>query len=141
MVYYGQSTVAYAPVVDLEFNDDKVDENPQLLIKNARRSRVFPLSVALCVAVLCIVLVFGGGILVKRNIDSKSLASTACKNTVIRREWRELSDAEKSEYIEAVQCLRSSPSRLGLNQTLYDDFPYVHSRSGEACEYRTPKRS
>ncbi|KAM0795551.1 hypothetical protein BDR22DRAFT_883005 [Usnea florida] len=51
---------------------------------------------------------------------------------MIRREWRDLSDTEKGDYIQAVQCLRSSPSRLGLNQTLYDDFPYVHSRNGEA---------
>lgn len=131
---YSQSTAAYAPVVDLEFDDDKVDENPQPLVTSARRPRILHWLLAFCLAVLCLVLGSGGGILIKQSIDFKSLASTACTNPVIRREWRDLSDAEKSDYIEAVQCLRRSPSRLGLNQTLYDDFPYVHSRNGEACK-------
>lgn len=134
-MHYSQSTAAYAPVVDLEYHDDKADEKPQPLANNAHRSRVLRLSLALCVAILCIVLGFSGDILVKQTIHIKpSLASTACTNPVIRREWRSLSNAEKSDYIGAVQCLRSSPSRSGLNQTLYDDFPYVHSRNGEACE-------
>ncbi|KAF6230923.1 hypothetical protein HO173_010831 [Letharia columbiana] len=132
MMQYSQSTAAYAPVVDLEFADDKADKNPQSSVNDAHRSRVLRLSLALCVAVLCTVLGFGGGILFKQEIDSNSLPSTACTNPIIRREWRDLSDAEKNDYIEAVQCLRSSPSKLGLNQTLYDDFPYVHSRNGEA---------
>ena len=131
---YSQSTAAYAPVADLEFDDDKADGNPQPAVNNTGRSRVLGLSLALCLAVWCIVLGFVCGILVRQNIDSKSLAPAACTNTVMRREWRDLSDVEKSEYIEAVQCLRSSPSKLGLNQTLYDDFPYVHSRNGEACQ-------
>ncbi|KAL2217410.1 hypothetical protein M432DRAFT_516476, partial [Thermoascus aurantiacus ATCC 26904] len=53
-----------------------------------------------------------------------------CKTPYTRREWRSLSREEKKEYIEAVQCLRRLPSRLGLNQSLYHDFPYVHSRTG-----------
>ena len=133
-----QSTVAYVPVLDLDFDDDKADGNPQHLVNNANRSKITRILVALCVAVLCTAFGFAGGILVKQNYASKPLSSTACTNPVIRREWRYLSDTEKSDYIEAVQCLRSSPSRLGLNQTLYDDFPYVHSRNGEACELRTP---
>ena len=136
MIRYGQSTAAYVPVVDLDLDcdNDKVDEHPQHLVNDARRSKILHLSRALCVAVLCIVLGFGGSIFVKQKVNSKSLASTACTNPVIRQEWRDLSDAEKRDYIEAVQCLRDSPSRLALNQTLYDDFPYVHSRNGEACE-------
>lgn len=134
MTHYNQSTAAYVPVVDLEFDDENADEIPQPLDNNAHRSRILRLSLALCVAVLCIVLGYDGIVLLKQKIESKSLASTACTSPVIRREWRDLSDAEKSDYVEAVQCLRSSPSRLGLNQTLYDDFPYVHSRNGEACE-------
>lgn len=134
-MHYSQSTAAYAPVADFEFDDDRRDEKPQPLVNSAQRSRVFRLSLALCAAIFCTVLGFCGGILVKQTIHFKpSLASITCTNPVIRREWRDLSDAEKSDYIGAVQCLRSSPSRLGLNQTLYDDFPYVHSRNGEACE-------
>ena len=134
MVHNRQSTMAYAPVVDLDFDDDKDDDLPQHLVNRAQRSRVLCWSLALCAAIMCIGLGFGGGMLIKQRIDSKSLASTACIDPVIRREWRALSDAEKNDYIAAVQCLRSSSSSLGLNQTLYDDFPYVHSRNGEACE-------
>lgn len=134
MMQHSQSTVAYAPVVDLEYDDDKAEGNPQHLVTNAQRPRTLRLSLALLVATLCVVLGFGGGILVKQKIDNNPLAPTACTDPVIRREWRDLSNAERKDYIEAVQCLRSSPSRLGLNQSLYDDFPYVHSRNGEACE-------
>ena len=134
MMQYSQLQAAYAPVEDLEIDDDEADDNPQASVSNVHRSRILRLSLVLCVAVLCIALGFGGCILVKQEIDAKFLASTTCTNPHIRREWRDLSDAEKSDYIEAVQCLRSSPSRLGLNQTLYDDFPYAHSRNGEACE-------
>lgn len=53
-----------------------------------------------------------------------------CRHPTIRREWRNLNRSEKIEYITAVSCLRALPSRLGLNQTLYDDFPLIHSHNG-----------
>ena len=133
-VHARQSTASYAPIVNLDTNDHSDDEkNPQQnIVSSAHRSKVL----RLCAVLMCIILGFGGGgLLVRQKIDSKSLApTTACTDPVIRREWRDLSDVEKGDYIAAVQCLRNSPSRLGLNQTLYDDFPYVHSRNGEACE-------
>lgn len=134
MIQDSQSTVAYAPIVDLEYDDEKAEENPQRLVNNAQRLRTLRQSLALLVAISCVVLGFGGGLLIKQKIGTSFLAPTACTEPVIRREWRGLSDAERKDYIGAVQCLRSSPSRLGLNQSLYDDFPYVHSRNGEACE-------
>ena len=91
--------------------------------------------------------------------DQPSLIETpdVCKDGPVRREWRTLSKAEKAEYIRAVQCLRETPSMLGLNQSIYDDFPWVHSRFGEGCAslipiktynteveqltYRSPRRS
>jgi tyrosinase len=57
--------------------------------------------------------------------------SNACKEGAIRKEWRALTTPEKHEYLAAVQCLKTQPSRLGLNHTLYDDFPFVHSHVGE----------
>ena len=133
-MYDGLSAASYAPVVDLEVDDEKDIDSPKLIPNSAHSSKVLRLSLVLCTALLCSGLGFGGGFLAKHKIDSKPLALTACTDPVIRREWRDLSDAEKSDYISAVQCLRSSPSRLGVNQTLYDDFPYVHSRNGEACK-------
>jgi tyrosinase len=44
-----------------------------------------------------------------------------------RLEWRQLDIDNQRQYIEAVKCLKSKPSTLGLATTLYDDFPYVHA--------------
>ena len=57
--------------------------------------------------------------------------SGLCQNVLVRREWRSLSNRGKQHYIDAVQCTRRKPSLLGLNQSLYDDLPYVHMTSGE----------
>ena len=54
-----------------------------------------------------------------------------CQSPSVRREWRTLSVQEKQAYLDAVSCLRARPSRLGLNQSLYEDFPYFHTRKGE----------
>ncbi|KAF7864306.1 uncharacterized protein EAF02_010274 [Botrytis sinoallii] len=53
-----------------------------------------------------------------------------CDNPIVRREWRSLSRNEKHEYFEAVNCLRSKPSMLGTNHSLYDDFGYSHIQIG-----------
>jgi len=60
-------------------------------------------------------------------------SASTCTSPSIRREWRSLSRVEKLRYIDAVQCLRERPSRLDLNQSLYDDFPYVHRNVGDQC--------
>ena len=56
---------------------------------------------------------------------------STCRGASLRREWRSLSMSEKHQYIDAVNCLRDQPSAIGLNQSLYDDFPYIHSRVGQ----------
>ena len=56
-----------------------------------------------------------------------------CSNPSLRREWRSLAETEKRGYIEAVQCLTKKSSTLGLNQSLYDDFAWIHKRIGEYC--------
>lgn len=52
-----------------------------------------------------------------------------CKTQRVRREWRNLTDSKKAEYIAAVQCLRTRPATTARG-SLYDDFPYVHKRFG-----------
>lgn len=59
----------------------------------------------------------------------------SCSEPVTRKEWRSLSDTEKSEYIEAVQCLKDTPSRLDTSSaSLYDDFAYVHRELDTSSE-------
>ena len=80
---------------------------------------------------------FMGGVLSSRQNASdksqKGATVSACNRPQYRREWRSLSYGERHDYIQAVQCLTQIPSRLGLNQSLYDDFPYVHFRVGGYC--------
>ncbi|KAK8904444.1 hypothetical protein QC760_006808 [Botrytis cinerea] len=59
-----------------------------------------------------------------------NLQSTVCKNPSLRQEWRTLSIPQRQDYISAVQCLQSRPSRLGLNHTLHDEFTWVHRSLG-----------
>ena len=60
--------------------------------------------------------------------------SLLCKDSKLRQEWRTLDRSEQAEYIAAVNCLRDSPSSLGLDQTLYHDFPLIHSQVGNYSE-------
>ncbi|KAE8140114.1 hypothetical protein BDV38DRAFT_280578 [Aspergillus pseudotamarii] len=59
--------------------------------------------------------------------------SAACtsENALVRKEWRELEDAERKDYIEAVLCLRDRPSILSNEdypgvQDRWDDFVATH---------------
>lgn len=71
------------------------------------------------------------------------VTAAACTNPEQRREWRSLSTAEQEEYISAVKCLATKPSRLNLTTTLYDDFPYVHNElnSNSQSTLSTPQNS
>lgn len=66
---------------------------------------------------------------------SSTPTTSSCKHPVVRREWRSLSNKEKHEYLDAVLCLKDIPSRIGENQSLYDDFPRVHYRIGDYCKF------
>jgi tyrosinase len=59
---------------------------------------------------------------------SVTLAS-ACVSPPIRREWRTLSTSSRNEYIAAVQCLATKPSKVRNNGSLYDDFPFIHQQT------------
>ena len=62
-----------------------------------------------------------------------STSSSSCRDPVVRYEWRSLSKQEQTNYIDAVECLSQQPSRLGLNQSLYLDFPSTHINIGGYC--------
>ncbi|KAI1464569.1 Di-copper centre-containing protein [Daldinia caldariorum] len=64
---------------------------------------------------------------VAASVISPRSSGTTCENPAVRKEWRTLSTDERNSYISAVKCLATKPSMLGLNTTLYDDFPYVHN--------------
>ncbi|MBW0483416.1 hypothetical protein O181_023131 [Austropuccinia psidii MF-1] len=64
------------------------------------------------------------------NSLNTAQAKRKCSSIRQRREWRSLSRDEQANYINAVKCLASSPSKLmpGGGYHRYDDFQNVHSR-------------
>lgn len=54
----------------------------------------------------------------------------SCTNPAVRKEWRELSDTEKAEYIRAAVCLRNLPktkyTELEAVTTRLDELVYTH---------------
>ena len=61
----------------------------------------------------------------QQEINSSKSAHT-CHDPVRRKEWRSLDHKEREDYLKAVTCLSTKKSRLGLRQSLHDDFAYVH---------------
>ncbi|KAL9106901.1 MAG: hypothetical protein Q9227_008149 [Pyrenula ochraceoflavens] len=80
------------------------------------------------------VLAIGAAISIVAAVGRQStIASSRCQVPVKRREWRTLSDTEKKDYLDAVVCLTKTPSVVSENQTLYDDFPFVHIQAGKGA--------
>ncbi|KAM0085922.1 hypothetical protein ACKRZS_001723 [Fusarium odoratissimum] len=59
-------------------------------------------------------------------IAAPAKSDKTCSNPAKRIEWRELDAADQQGYIDAVLCLKTKPSRMGLKSSLYDDFPHLH---------------
>ncbi|KAF7350174.1 Di-copper centre-containing protein [Mycena venus] len=75
---------------------------------------------------------------------STPVAEAICVKPAVRREWRTLSVAERTEWIDAVKCLANLPHDTALTPTVdrsisnippinssssyYDDFVYMHMR-------------
>ena len=127
-------------LVGSEFDSDTEHLFPA---KTKSRKGLFLMTMPFII-ISCLGLGFVGGWLFNietitfRNQSLSEHSPVGCPDPSSRREWRSLSRSEKHHYIEAIQCLRTAPSRLGLNQTLYDDFPWVHSRVGQYCMLRIP---
>lgn len=64
-----------------------------------------------------------------------------CKDPVKRVEWRTLGAEVQKQYIDAVLCLKTKPSTLGLSTSRYDDFPYVHTHLDKSSMRLSPPPS
>jgi tyrosinase len=66
-------------------------------------------------------------------------ADNACTSPVVRKEWRELTDTEKAEYIRAAVCLRGLPKAkyayLDAVTTRMDDLVYTHFALNEDIHF------
>ncbi|KAH7311246.1 hypothetical protein B0I35DRAFT_357532 [Stachybotrys elegans] len=61
--------------------------------------------------------------------------STVCANPVKRVEFRTLDATLRKQYTDAVMCLTTKPSSIGLKTSLYDDFTYVHTHLSRDIHY------
>lgn len=87
-------------------------------------------------ALFCLSLGFAGGEVIQdRGLIAKwkftYTHSPQCDSPSYRREWRSLSDDDKSAYLAAVNCLIASPSITKANGDLYNDFPFVHFQQAD----------
>ncbi|KAI1840816.1 hypothetical protein JX266_012964 [Neoarthrinium moseri] len=57
-------------------------------------------------------------------------AEAVCRNPLVRKEWRTLSNKEKQSYIAAVKCLQSAPAKTSSTYpgavSRFDDFQAEH---------------
>ncbi|KAJ4987077.1 monooxygenase [Stagonosporopsis vannaccii] len=60
-----------------------------------------------------------------------------CSDPPQRIEWRKLQPAQQKSYIDAVLCLKTKPSRIGL-RSLFDDFPHVHFQLASSIHNQAP---
>ena len=117
-----------------EYHEDK--ESPNFFLPS-RYSDNFKFAVSVLAAVLLFVL--GVVNVVPSHDPSRRLGLTiqdespSCKDPIVRQEWRTLDNTQKQIYLKSVQCLWEQPSVLGLNQSLHEDFSWVHSRMGNFC--------
>jgi tyrosinase len=121
-------------------------EEEKLLAKSPipfhRASQSWPRLVGLiCATIVGVSLIFGLGFVSGYDhgtqltltpastplAPSSKVETGNCTEPYFRREWRSLADEEKKAYLDAVQCFIDSPSVMGKNGTLYDDFSWVHN--------------
>lgn len=120
---------------DAEFQADDY-KPPKKLVNRTKWNVLYVLSlcavavVGLTVGFFCTTLLYRRG---NSRFGQAIESSATCKEPTLRREWRSFDRSEKENYIQAVICLKTIPSQLNLNQTLYDDFPWIHKHFGEYC--------
>ncbi|GKT43545.1 tyrosinase ustQ [Colletotrichum spaethianum] len=131
LAHSSQQQYVHVPTSDVLRDPDLADE--KLLEVAPRRpwSTYVKVASLVCAAVLggCVVFALGYTSGQYWGADFSPLAtpvdtSGSCKELYLRREWRSLSKQEKRDYIDAFQCFVDSPSVLGLNGSLYNDFSF-----------------
>ncbi|KAF2121024.1 hypothetical protein BDV96DRAFT_641662 [Lophiotrema nucula] len=103
------------------------DELPESAKTSSRAakilSRIYHYTIGAYLVVTSLALLF----IVLHSLFIVSLPSEKCQRPMFRREWRTFDDQEKKNYIEAVQCLKDIPSKIGTNYSIFEDFPYAHA--------------
>ena len=65
--------------------------------------------------------------------ESLPTSNVSCTSPSLRQEWSSVTQDVRDNYITATLCFTSKSSRIGLNSTFYDDFPWAHNQlAGES---------
>lgn len=121
------------PNFDGKLTEDRIENLGSYDGKRRKRTWTRWISyVSIGASTLALGFAFGRLVVREQNDELRATASpianaTTCASTPTRREWRSMSVAERDNYIDAVLCLKAKPSRLGMSNSLYDDFPYIHN--------------
>lgn len=132
------------PLLEEKFADeDESIEDSESLETRSQPDPLRPVAVLCTTIALVLFLVSTTFALlhIRASRDSgTNLSTSQCENPSVRHEWRTLSSNEKKEYIDAVLCLAKTPSLFERNQTLYDDFPWIHNGVGKSGESTSTAR-
>lgn len=125
-------------IVDYESNPE-VDLHKPSKRSSSTRSRIFGFICVFLAILVCLTTMFTYGLFRQNKLifaifGDYSDPSSRCINPPARQEWRSLSQSEKNNYISAVLCLKTKPSRVRSGGTLYDDFPFQHKLIGGYCK-------
>ncbi|KAF9530165.1 hypothetical protein CPB83DRAFT_851093 [Crepidotus variabilis] len=69
--------------------------------------------------------------------NGSSFSEFGCKRTLVRKEWRTLSNTQKAAFIGAVRCTQTLPNMTTYEgvRTRYDDFQAVHIHTADTVHY------
>lgn len=116
------------PLLYPDYEDNRSDQKP-----DKREKRPYQVIAILVIVLLCLIVSLASGAMFMILERDGAQTQIACEHPPDRREWRDLGEKQKQNYLDAVLCLKETPSRLNMNQSLYDDFPWVHALVGEYC--------
>ncbi|CAG8948658.1 hypothetical protein HYFRA_00001778 [Hymenoscyphus fraxineus] len=124
----GTHVVIYESVAGTELDTESSTTDQDSHSRTDKKSE-FPFRMCILSLLLLSTLIIS--VLRKDGVPlSRKEYPSSCQNPAVRREWRTLTSQEQLHYLDSVSCLRTRGSKLGLEQSLYDDFPYVHSHVG-----------
>ncbi len=98
-------------------------KEPAATLKQRKPFSIFYINSIFITCVVFFILII---VLIQQNTVHDNTRPPSCQHPTTRQEWRRLSPTEKQNYIDAVRCLETVPSRLYPNRSIYDDFPWTH---------------
>ncbi|KAK2783853.1 hypothetical protein FQN53_008915 [Emmonsiellopsis sp. PD_33] len=137
-----QQEYQYLPTSDGSSNPDSIEEGCPQTPTRQPGSKFIRVGGLVCTIILCVVGVFAlgytSGYQRGTGLPTGIQAAGNCTESYFRREWRSLSKQEKGDYLDAVQCFIDSPSVLGMNGSLYNDFSWVHNLIANNTHTKAP---